>query len=154
MGDTWHYVQNGLTLGPISWEQLQQLVAAGAVAPNDLVWQDGMAAWAPAATIPGLVGVTPPQPDYGFPPPNAGFPPPGAVRPVGYYTPSRGPVQDDLTGFDWVLIVLCSGIACIIGIVRAIQGKPSGGKMIGYSVLFIVIWTVLRVLLTAALPHR
>jgi hypothetical protein len=39
----------------------------------------------------------------------------------------------DLTAADWVLCVLCSGIACIIGIIRLIQGKPSGGKMVGIA---------------------
>jgi hypothetical protein len=76
--------------------------------------------------------------------------------PLGYYTPQppqRPPENEDLTGIDWALIVLCSGIACIIGIIRLIQGKPNGGKMIGYSLLFIVIWTVVRILI-ASMAHR
>jgi hypothetical protein len=35
---------------------------------------------------------------------------------------------DDLSGLDWVLIVLCPFIALILGIVRAAQGK--GSKML------------------------
>lgn len=67
----------------------------------------------------------------------------------------RRPAADledaELTTVDWVLIVLCSGIACIIGIVRLIQGKPSAGKMIGFSLLFIALWTIIRIGLTAAM---
>ncbi len=66
----------------------------------------------------------------------------------------RRPAADledaELTTVDWVLIVLCSGIGCIIGFVRLIQGKPSAGKMIGFSILFMVLWTIIRIGLTAA----
>jgi hypothetical protein len=51
--------------------------------------------------------------------------------------------DSDLTPVDWVLCILCSGIGCIIGIIRLIQGKPSGGKMIGISLVFAVLWNIL-----------
>jgi hypothetical protein len=56
----------------------------------------------------------------------------------------QAPPDADLTTVDWLLCVFCSGIACIIGIVRLIQGKPNAGKMIGVALLFSVIWTMLR----------
>jgi hypothetical protein len=37
--------------------------------------------------------------------------------------------DDDLTGGEWVLCFLCSGIACILGLIWMIQGKPKGKKM-------------------------
>ena len=63
----------------------------------------------------------------------------------------RPPESADLTAVDWVLVVLCSGIGCIIGIIRLIQGKPSGGKMLAFSLLFMFIWYGIRVVLTLAL---
>ena len=50
----------------------------------------------------------------------------------------------DLSAGEWVLAILCSGIGCIVGIVWMIQGKPKGKKMFGISILFAVIWNILR----------
>lgn len=55
----------------------------------------------------------------------------------------------DLTVVDWLICILCSGIGCIVGIIRTIQGKPTGPKMIGISLLFIVIWTGIRLALAS-----
>lgn len=37
--------------------------------------------------------------------------------------------DSNLTVGEWVAAILCSGIACIIGVVWMIQGKPKGWKM-------------------------
>ncbi len=63
----------------------------------------------------------------------------------------RKPVQKDLTPVDWLLCILCSGIGCIIGIIRVIQGDPTGGKMIGISLVFVIIWTALRFVFESAI---
>jgi len=49
-----------------------------------------------------------------------------------------------MTGGDWVVAVVCSGIGCIVGIVWMIQGKPKGLKMMGVSIAFAVFWTFVR----------
>ena len=54
--------------------------------------------------------------------------------------------DSDLSVFDWVIAILCSGIGCIVGIVYMVQGKPKGGKMIGVSLTFIFIWNVISFL--------
>ena len=41
-----------------------------------------------------------------------------------------------MEGLDSAFAVFCSGIACIVGVVWLIQGKPKGLKMIGLSCLF------------------
>ena len=64
---------------------------------------------------------------------------------------SSGSDQEDLTAVDWVLIVLCPGIACIVGIVRMCQGNPTGGKMIGYSFLISFVLRGILWLLAEAL---
>lgn len=67
--------------------------------------------------------------------------------------PPGKPVYDSdaLTAVDWIVIVLCSGVGCIIGIFRLIQGKRSGVAMLGFSVLFMFLWAFVRVLLTMAI---
>jgi hypothetical protein len=49
----------------------------------------------------------------------------------------------DMTAIDWVLCVLCPVIGCIVGIVRMAQGNPIGGKMIGISIGFIVLYNII-----------
>jgi hypothetical protein len=64
-----------------------------------------------------------------------------------YRDRDRGRPSDDdsdLTTGEWVACIFCSGIACIVGIVWLIQGKPKAGKMIGISLLFAILWNVIR----------
>jgi hypothetical protein len=51
---------------------------------------------------------------------------------------------------DWLLCIFCSGIGCIVGIIRMIQGDSRGGKMVGLSLLFAVIGNVIRFAIIAA----
>jgi hypothetical protein len=60
--------------------------------------------------------------------------------------------DDDLTGGEYVLAILCSGIGCIMGIVWMIQGKRKGLKMFLISVLMSVVWGVVRIALEANRP--
>lgn len=55
--------------------------------------------------------------------------------------------DSDLQTGDWLLAILCSGIGCIMGIVWLIQGKPKGGKMLGISLLFVVLWNIVSAVL-------
>lgn len=57
--------------------------------------------------------------------------------------------DDDMTTGDWIVAILCAGIGCIAGIVWSIQGKKKGPKMIGVSLLAMVIWNVLNAALMA-----
>ena len=57
--------------------------------------------------------------------------------------------QEELTAVDWVLIILCTNIACIVGLVRLIQGNPTGGKMLGLALLVDFFWFMLGFVLEA-----
>jgi predicted RNA-binding Zn-ribbon protein involved in translation (DUF1610 family) len=63
---------------------------------------------------------------------------------------SFSPEDEDMSSGEWVLAVLCSGIGCIVGIVWMIQGKPKGKKMFGVSLLFNILWGILRAVLEQA----
>lgn len=50
----WYYARDNLQQGPVSSLELKQLAAAGNLSPDDLVWREGMAEWAPARNVRGL----------------------------------------------------------------------------------------------------
>ena len=50
----WYYAKNDQQLGPVSPAELKQLAATHLLLPEDLIWRDGMEAWAPAARVKGL----------------------------------------------------------------------------------------------------
>jgi len=66
------------------------------------------------------------------------------------FTPNVPVEPDQLTVVDWLICILCSGIGCGVGIFRTIQGKSTGPKMIGISVIFMLIWPAVRIASTAA----
>lgn len=74
--DTWYYIKDGNTVGPVSTDALRRLPTTGEIGPNDQVWREGTENWVPAATVPGL-----------------GFPPTPAVS---GYQPSFGPVHSSV----------------------------------------------------------
>ena len=73
---------NGQQYGPYALQQLQQMVAAGQLTAQTLVWCQGMAAWEPAANRPDLAALfapaappTPPVPPTPQTPPAPPTPP-------------------------------------------------------------------------------
>ncbi len=62
--------------------------------------------------------------------------------------------DENLTPGDWVFCILCSGIACIFGIVYAVQGKPKGLKMVGVSLLAQLFWGAVRVIIELASKNQ
>lgn len=66
---------NGQSGGPFSVAQVQAGLANGQVTPATLVWAPGMAAWAPANTVPALQALFAAPPPMPPPPPPAPAPP-------------------------------------------------------------------------------
>jgi hypothetical protein len=51
----YHYSLNGQQLGPVSEDQIRQMVASGQLTAATLIWREGMAEWQPVATVlPGI----------------------------------------------------------------------------------------------------
>ena len=46
-----YYSLNGQQQGPVSEDQLRQMVATGVLTPDTLVWREGMAEWQPLASV-------------------------------------------------------------------------------------------------------
>lgn len=47
----WYFAQHDKKIGPISAKALRELISAGAVTPDTLVWSTGMANWQPLAKV-------------------------------------------------------------------------------------------------------
>lgn len=62
--------------------------------------------------------------------------------------------SDKLTTMEIVFGVICSGIACIVGIVWAIQGKKKGWKLVLLSLCMQVFWFIVQALIQMASRHR
>ena len=54
LAGAYYYLHGGERFGPVSFEQLKELAAAGKLAPDDSVWQEGMRNWVRASTVPDL----------------------------------------------------------------------------------------------------
>jgi hypothetical protein len=50
----WYYARNDQQFGPVSATELKQLVEAGRLSPDDLLWREGMDAWTTAINMRGL----------------------------------------------------------------------------------------------------
>src|SRR5262249_46052808 len=48
---SWYYASNKTKQGPVTLEQLGQLLESGQLQPSDMVWQEGTAKWVPASSI-------------------------------------------------------------------------------------------------------
>jgi len=60
---------------------------------------------------------------------------------------SSNSADADMTAVDWVLCILCSGIACILAIIYIIQGKPKGTKMLVVALCVQAFWFVVQLML-------
>jgi hypothetical protein len=58
----WYYSVGSTQQGPVAFSMLQVLVSTGQLAPDDLVWCDGMAEWTTVGRVPGLVRPAAPAP--------------------------------------------------------------------------------------------
>ena len=67
MRDEWYVARRGQTgnkrYGPVPLNQLRELMGAGRVRGDDLIWREGMAAWEQADQCSALAA-QPPAPDY------------------------------------------------------------------------------------------
>jgi hypothetical protein len=155
---------NGQQLGPFNESDLRAQIAAGAVAPTDLVWWDGQPSWIPLSQSP-YASATPPIPAPvapGAPPPPP--PVPAAVIPAGA-TPPR-PLSRGQTPNLAITSLVCGILGfCLCGIFtsipaiitghmarRQIKNNPTlsgagmalAGIILGYvaSALFLIVVTI------------
>jgi hypothetical protein len=57
---TWYYAVNGQQIGPVAEAEFQDLVTAGTIKADTMVWRDGLPAWQPYGTVGGSATPAPP----------------------------------------------------------------------------------------------
>jgi Mg-chelatase subunit ChlD len=99
----WYYSRHGRAFGPVTPDQLRDLVRQGHLRPDDLVACQGATAWSPAGSVLGLFPAPAPAPAsppdgapagetpwwYAAPAPAAPAPAPVAVAPPGPAAPEK-----------------------------------------------------------------
>jgi hypothetical protein len=118
MADQWYVARNTpqgrQQQGPMPLEQVRQLAHAGALSPQDLVWQDGTPDWVPAGSVAAIFGGI-----QASPPPL----PPTYDTPFDYASEPRR-VQQSSNTWIWVVVgvavVGVLGFLCLIASLVAI----------------------------------
>lgn len=88
----WYYVGHYGQLGPLSLEQLKDLIEDGVVERDTYVWRAGMTDWLPAKMTPALAGHFEVAQSHSPPPPPGTYQGPPVVQPQfqGYQQPPYG----------------------------------------------------------------
>lgn len=127
------YVRNNERQGPVTGSQLAEMAASGQLQPADLVWCNGMAAWAPASTVEGLFSapvvaapalpVQAPQPAVASPASYAPSTPPTSARDLFPCGPHAG------ANFGLMLLLVLVGFFIMMGSVAVfvVGAAGSGG---------------------------
>ncbi len=90
----WYYAHEGQQQGPVSEEQLANLVRLGVIGSSNLVWRDGLADWGPLGThAPHLLPPPPPANPPAVPVPVAEYAAIPAPLLSGYVPPQSYPFQ-------------------------------------------------------------
>ena len=117
----WFYSNNGQQAGPISEEELRNLLDTGIISDATLVWTEGMPNWKPAAEV---LGVEPAAPAAApsIPPPPSATPAPAVVD------LAAGPAPTHMV--EAILTTLCCcmpfGIASIVFAAMTSSANSSG----------------------------
>src|SRR5260370_21821594 len=85
---SYHMNRGGQQCGPYSPADLQNMMAQGQIAPNDLVWCEGMPSWAPvsqvlATQVPAAAPAVAPSPQYQQYSPQPQYAPQQSGQPAG-----------------------------------------------------------------------
>ena len=103
----WYYGSPAGQSGPVDERQLREMIAAGQLAPETLVWREGMKDWTRLDSVPELSSAPPAS--YGQPQP--GYP--------GYY-----PVAPPTSGLA-IASMVCGIVGILTCYVHAIFGIPA-----------------------------
>lgn len=141
-----HVSRNGAQYGPYELQDVNRMLASGELLAQDSAWQEGMAAWAPLHTLPGVQA---PAPAAVAAPQRPGPAPqrPGAAMnpyaaPAAAVTRRRQVGQPRSPGMALLLMIVTLGIYGIVcyykmfSEIRAWRGKGwSGGQYLLFSLV-------------------
>lgn len=92
----WYYIGHYGQLGPLTREQIDELIEGGVIVRETYVWRAGMTDWVPADRVPELLAAFRRGDPYSTPPPppspgTSPFPPAAPPRTFGDVTPTQVP---------------------------------------------------------------
>ena len=61
MNILWHYIKNGVQVGPAPTEAIKDMITSGTIPADTLVWHEGMTGWLPASSQSEFSGITSPS---------------------------------------------------------------------------------------------
>lgn len=94
----WYYIGHYGQLGPLTREQVEELVGGGVIARETFVWKAGMVDWIPADRHPELSALFVVPTSYNTPPPSPA-PPSAPVSPGSYAPPTQNYSAPTFGGF-------------------------------------------------------
>ena len=140
----WYYASNRQQLGPVSQDELIELVRSGKIQPTDLVWNASMTSWQPfkeVLEVPAAESTattaTDPAPAYPEPAPSVephGQPPAQAsATPEAVVPQAAAPAApasengDTVPNYLWqsIVLIFCCWPLAIVAIVNATKVKPA-----------------------------
>lgn len=147
---TYFYLSNGQRAGPVSEADLRTFIAQGRLSVSDLVWRDGMPAWAPAHEALGIA-MPPPPPAYATaqPPPA----PPAAAALATVPAPLAAPGAGQKERVVYVLLGVFLGTLGIHNFFAGYTGRAIAQLLITILVGWLVvpwigvaIWNIVEVI--------
>lgn len=147
----WYYARDDQPMGPVSAAELKQLVEAGELKPDDLLWREGMEAWTTAVNLRGLFGESGGGADEIAGTAVQSHPPDKAVRPRAPGLPStRARLQTLLRTTQAVLWAMCV-LVVLVGIVlftraflRAETATEEAAAGVVFCTFFIAAYVLAR----------
>ena len=129
MQTNWYYTTDGAERrGPVSLDQLRELLQRGTVQPADRVWTEGMPDWTPAADCPDLQS----EPGAAAPLPQPGEPTPAAEPRAEF----EGLIPERLGGwmrFVGIMLIVMGVLYCAscIGLLWGVLLVVGGTALLG-----------------------
>ncbi len=106
----YHVARNGQQIGPVTLEQIREMIRTGQIAPQDAMWHEGLAAWQPAQIVLGSAAFTPGQAEalnYGEP----GAQPLPPLLPVKSWMGLTSVIISGVMFIGWFVLLAAAGIA-------------------------------------------
>jgi hypothetical protein len=143
----WYYAQQGQRHGPVSQEQLVQLIRAGQVLPTDQAWTSGMQQWAAVASIAALAPAAsagPPEVLGAADIPAAAMPAAPAYASYGGYAPRRSSGLGLPRGITpWKILIWAGAfflfVCFFLPWIRSVYGWGTGSGIMGFVFALLIV---------------
>lgn len=141
MARRWWYRRNGSEVGPVDEATLQQALATGNLAGDDIVWAEGMPQWVAARQVPGLL------PFQGTASPQSGYAAVSSGTPDAQLTLPATLCKAAVSARPWLLFVaivafIWAGLSIAGGILLLIAGAKEHVSVVVAQGLFAIIFGV------------